>query len=354
MQSTIKLTFIIIIVLSTYITTYAQIGGRYVFEFLGSPQSARLTSLGGSLITVADDDVSLAASNPALLSEKTDGQLSINHNFSIADISNGYLGYGRRLKKLGIDAHIGISYISFGDFVAADEYGNNEGTFSGGETALTLGASKKLNDRITLGANIKGIFGNMESYNSSGIGADIGILYTRPESEMIVAFLIKNIGYQLSAYGNNAGATPLDIQIGVSQKLQHLPFRFSITAHNLQKWGIRYDDPNQIEQQSLFGEEVTETSSFNKGIDNLFRHLIIGGEFLLGKTQGIKIRFAYNHLRRKELSLSNFRSLAGFSAGFGFKIKGINIDYGLGYYHLAGTANHLSVRTDINRIFRKF
>jgi len=59
-------------------------------------------------------------------------------------------------------------------------------------------------------------------------------------------------------------------------------------------------------------------------------------------------------LRRKELSLSNFRSLAGFSAGFGLRIKEIYINYGLGYFHLAGAANHISIRTDLGRFFRKF
>ncbi len=336
------------------ISLTGQIGGRYTYEFLGNPQSARLTALGGSLITIADTDISLAASNPALLSDTSHNQITINHNFAFADGSNGYLGYARNIDKLGINAHIGISYVSFGEFTAADELGNDQGTFKGGETALMIGASKRLNERITVGANLKGVFGSLETYSSTGIGADIGLLYTKPGSNFSLAFVAKNIGTELSSYGNERASLPLDIQIGVSQKLQHLPFRFTIIAHQLQKWGIRYDDPNAIESETLFGEPAPETSEFNNGLDNFFRHFIFNGEFLLGKTQGLKLRVGYNHLRRKELSLSNFRSLAGFSAGFGLRIKGINIDYGLGYFHLAGTANHLSIRTNMSRFFRKF
>jgi len=336
------------------ISLIGQIGGRYTYEFLGNPQSARLTALGGSLITIADQDISLAAANPALLSDTSHNQISINHNFAFADGSNGYLGYARHIDKWDINAHVGISYVSFGDFVAADELGNDQGTFSGGETAFAIGASKQLNERITVGANIKGVFGSLETYSSTGIGADLGLLYTKPGSNLAIAFVAKNIGTELSSYGDERASMPLDIQIGISQKLQHLPFRFSIIAHQLQKWGIRYDDPDAIATETLFGEPAPETSEFSEGLDNFFRHFIFNGEFLLGKTQGLKLRIGYNHLRRKELSLSNFRSLAGFSAGFGLRIKGINIDYGLGYFHLAGAANHLSIRTNMSRFFRKF
>jgi len=331
-----------------------QIGGRYTYEFLGNPQSARLTALGGSLITIADQDITLAAANPALLSDTSHNQVTFNHNFAFADGSNGYFGYARKIDKWDLNTHIGISYVSFGEFTAADELGNTTGTFTGGETAVTIGASKRLNERITLGVNVKGVFGSMESYSSTGLGGDIGLLYTRPGSNFSAAFVVKNIGGELSSYGTEAAAMPLDIQIGISQKLKHLPFRFTIIAHQLQRWGIRYDDPDVVDNESLFGEPAPEPSEFSNELDNFFRHFIFNGEFLLGKTQGFKLRFGYNHLRRQELSLSNFRSLAGFSAGFGLRIKGINIDYGVGYFHLAGAANHVSIQTNLNRFFRKF
>ncbi|MDF1695763.1 MAG: type IX secretion system protein PorQ [Saprospiraceae bacterium] len=331
-----------------------QIGGKYVYEFLGNPQSARLSALGGSLITIADTDITLAAANPALLSDTSHNQISINHNFAFGGVSNGYIGYARHIDKWGITSHVGITYASFGDFTAADELGNNQGTFSGGETAITIGASKQLNERITLGANLKGIFGSLESYNSTGIGADVGLLYTKPGSNFSAAFLVKNMGSEISSYGDESVSLPLDIQIGISQKLEHLPFRFTIIAHQLQQWSVRYDDPDAQDNETLFGEPVAEDSAFNDGLDNFFRHFIFNGEFLLGKKQGLKLRIGYNHLRRKELSLSTFRSLAGFSAGFGLRIKGLNIDYGLGYFHLAGASNHLSIQTNLNRFFRKF
>ena len=143
-----------------------------------------------------------------------------------------------------------------------------------------------------------------------------------------------------------------DLQIAFSKRLEHLPFRFTITAQQLQKWYIRYDDPDRDVQVNFIGE-VQEISGFSKGLDNFFRHFIFSGEFLIGAREQFRLRFAYNHLRKQEMRLSSFRSLAGFSLGFGFNIKKIKFDYGLGYYHLSGATNHLSLRMDLDRIFRK-
>lgn len=330
----------------------AQIGGTYTYEWLGSPASARLTALGGSLITIADDDLALGATNPSLLNINTHRQISINHNFSFAGVGNGYIGYGHSIDST-FNIHIGAAYAQYGNFILADELGNNQGAFSGSEGALVLGVSKRLNERISVGANIKTVFGSLESYSSFGLVSDLGLTYKNPAALWEVAFLVKNIGLQVSAYGDETAAVPLDVQIGLSRRLKHLPFRISVLLHNMHRYGIRYDDPNRVGETDLFGNPINEPSSLSIELDNFFRHIVIGGEFLLGKNQNFRLRFAYNHLRRKELSVSSFRSLAGFSAGFGIKIKGMRIDYGLGYQHIAGAANHLTISTNLGRFFKQ-
>lgn len=330
----------------------AQIGGTYSYEWLGSPTSARMTGLSNSLITVSDDDLALGLNNPSLLNIKMDKKLSINHNFSFAGVSNGYLGYSHSLDSI-THMSIGVNYASYGDFIHADELGNNLGSFSGSEVAVVVGGARQLNARISVGANVKGIFGNMESFTSSAVATDFGIRYKNPSAFWAIAFLVKNIGIQLSKYGNETSPTPLDVQIGYSRKLKHLPFRFSLLLHNLHRYGIRYDDPNNLGEVDLFGNPINQPSSISKAFDNFFRHVNFGGEFLLGKTGSFRIRFGYSHLRRKELSVTNFRSLAGFTTGFGLRIKGIRLDYGLGYHHVSGAANHLSLSMGLDRFYQK-
>ena len=217
---------------------------------------------------------------------------------------------------------------------------------------MIAGAAKQLNERIRAGANLKFFSSNYESYGSVAVGLDLGLFYQKEGSLSSWGILMKNIGSELNAVVDDRRPLGFDLQIAFSKRLEHLPFRFTITAQQLQKWYIRYDDPDRDIQVNFIGE-VQEKSGFSKGLDNFFRHFIFSGEFLIGAREQFRLRFAYNHLRKQEMRLSSFRSLAGFSLGFGFNIKKIKFDYGLGYYHLSGATNHLSLRMDLDRIFKK-
>ncbi len=329
-----------------------QIGGRYAFESSSLPLNARLTALGGSQIAILDEDISLAFVNPASSNSKMNNQLGINHNFHFAGISNGNVLFGKSLDSLGVNVHFGVSYVDYGNFKAADATGQVNGEFSAGEIALIAGAAKQINERIRAGVNIKFLNANFESYGSTAVGLDLGLHYQKPGSLTSWAILLQNIGGEVNAIADNKRSLPLNLQLGFSRKLQHLPFRFTVIAQQLQKWYIRYDDPDRDRQVNFIGE-AQEISGFSRSADNFFRHFIFSGEFLIGASEQFRIRMAYNHLRRQEMRLSNFRSLAGFSFGFGFNIKKIKFDYGLGYYHLAGATNHLSLRLNMDRIFKK-
>ncbi len=346
-----KLTSICIILFG-FLNLQAQIGGRYAFDAVALPTNARLTALGGSLISISDNDVALAQMNPAVADSIIDNQLSINHNFHFANIQNGNLAFGKFLPKWNITTHAAVQYVNYGDFIGTDSRGVVGDNFSAGEVALVLGAAKQLNERIRGGINIKFLSASYESYNGIGVAADLGLHYQVEGSSTTWGLVLRNIGTELSSVGNESNSLPFDLQLGFSRRLKHLPFRFSIIGHHLHEPYIRYDDPEFDITTSIFGEE-TFKSSFSKNIDNLFRHLIINGEFLIGKKENLRLRVGYDHLRRQELRTTTFRSLGGFSFGVGFNIKRIKIDYGVGNYHLAGAVNHLSIRYNIGRFFSK-
>lgn len=330
----------------------AQIGGRYAFESVSLPLNARLTALGGIQNNLVDGDVVLALQNPAVSNVLMDHQLSINHNFHYAGISHGSVSFAHNLDSMGITTHAGIAFLNYGDFQASDEAGNINGAFSASEIAIVLGAGTQVNERIRAGANIKILSANYESYSAFGLGLDLGLHYSQPGSKASWSLALKNIGGELSSVNGNKRSLPLDLQLGFSNRLEHLPFRFTITAHQLQKWYIRYDDPDIDNTINLLGE-IQAKSAFSKNLDNFFRHFVFSGEFLIGAREQFRLRMAYNHLRKQEMRLQNFRSLAGFSMGVGFNIKKIKFDYGIGYYHLNGATNHLSLRIDMGRFFKK-
>lgn len=333
-------------------TVMGQNGGKKTFVFLASPPSARVTGLAGSVIGVMDSDVNLGLVNPASLNEKMDGSIALNYNFIFADIYQAGASYGHFFEKQKLSTHAGIQFQQFGDFPLTDEYGVRHGLTNASESAVFIGASKAVNDRMTAGVNLKFATGRYDVERASALAVDAGINYVSQDSLTIVSGVIRNAGaeFQKDIFGTRF-RTPLDIQIGVSRRLRHLPFRLGVIAHNLQQWDVRYDDPDADVPTDIFGG-VEEQSKFSVGIDNFFRHMIFNGEFLLGKNESFCARVGYNHLRRRELSLSNFRSLAGFSLGFGLKVSKFRIDYGVGYYHVAGAVNHISVSTNLQS-FRK-
>ena len=334
------------------LSSSGQIGGEDAFTFLKLPPSARLTALGGSLITVRDEDPAMAVLNPATLTEATSGGMTFQNNFHFDGIYNGYVGYAHHIENWGITSHGGVQFMQYGDFTLADEFGNALGEFKASEMAITIGASRAFSERLSAGVNLRFINANYESYHSSALAADIGGTYFNEESQFSAGVVIRNVGVQLSAFEEVNENLPLDIQVGISKRLKHLPFRFSVTAHSLNRWNLRYESPLDDDGTTILGDGSNETSQFSKEVDNFFRHMIFSGEFLIGKTEVLKLRIGYNHQRRKELTVGSLRSLAGFSAGVGIRIKQFSIDYGFGSYHIAGSTQHIGISTHLDR-FKK-
>ncbi|MCC6727628.1 MAG: type IX secretion system protein PorQ [Saprospiraceae bacterium] len=328
---------------------HAQIvGGNNAFEFLGLPASARLTGLGGHQITVQDDDVAFALSNPATLNPQMHGQLSFNHNFMVSDIGGGYFGYGHHLKKSDITLHAGVQYLNYGQFDATDVTGTVIGDFKAKEQAFTIGAGRKLYERVSVGANLRYISSQFETYNADGLALDLGALFHDTVRQVSVALVLKNIGSQMQTYtGSDREPLPYEAQLGISKRLKHLPFRMTAIYRYLNRWNIRYDDPNSQEDTFLFGED--SANSDHPVRDNLLRHFVFNGEFLLGKKENFRMRIGYNHLMHKETEVRNLRSMSGFAFGFGFKVKWFRVDFGRSVQHLGAGNTHFSISTNFKK-----
>lgn len=328
--------------------SHAQIGGRYLFEFLRLDNSARITALGGNLITVKDDDIALALKNPASLDSTNHGSITFQHNFYLSDIQSGYVGYGHHLANTRYTLHAGIQYVNYGDFKETDVIGNVTGDFDAGEQAYVIGLGSQLNENYSVGINLKYVNSRLEAYTASAFAVDIAGMYVHPKSRFSASLVINNIGTVLQQYTEQTeGELPLFIQLGISKRLKHLPFRYSIIFHHLDEWNIAYDDPNVSDNTVLFGEE--DSGDDGPGFaDVLFRHIIFNGEFLFGKKENLRLRVGYNHLRRRELNLEDRFTLSGFSLGVGFKVNRFKIDYGYSGYHYSNGAHFFGISTALS------
>ena len=334
-------------------TATGQIGGRSTFSFIKNSPSARISALGQSQIALKDDDLALGYTNPALLNPLMHKALTLNYESRLGGSNNSFAAGAFNVEKLKMTFSTGIFYDNYGTFKQTDEFGNLQGEFKAREYAIHSGAGRQINERLSVGANLKFIGSQLESYSSYGIAADLAGAYTNPEKKFGATILLKNVGVQLKNYvpDGSRETLPYDLQIGFTKKLARAPFRFSVAAVDLLRWNLRYTNPldNEI---TLLGEQATEPSSFSKGIDNLFRHIRLGGEIALGKNENFRARFGYNHQLRKEMSIQNIRSTAGFSFGAGIRVSKFRIDYAYAPQHLAGGRNHLTISTNLSALNR--
>lgn len=326
----------------------AQNGGKKAFVFLEGANSPRIAALGLGAIAVRDDDGALAFANPALLNGAMHQSLTFAYNFHLADIGAAYFSYAHHFEKPATTFHLGIQQYSYGDINHTDIYGTQQGTFKASDFALVLGAGKEFYGKLTIGMNAKLLHSQLESYKSTALATDIAATLSDTTHRIVASVVFKNIGVQLTHYRDqNKEPLPFEIQLGISKRLQYLPFRIGLTYRYFNQWNILYDDPDSEETTLFFGETPLERSPSAVFFDNLFRHFIFNGEFLLGKYENLRLRFGYNHLRRKELTVEGLRGLSGFSFGFGFKVNRFRVDYGKEIYHLAGGTNHIGISTNL-------
>jgi len=325
----------------------AQIGGQQAFSFLNLPTSAKLAGLGGVNVSARDADGTMLYGNPALLNSEMDGRLALGYVDYLADIKQSTAAYVFNTQKAGRFG-VGLTYLSYGNFEQFDVAGNSLGQFSVNEYALSV-ADSYTTGAFTIGGTLKlagsGIAGN----HSFAALADVGGLFKHPDQDFTVGLVVRNAGIQLKAYdGADREPMPLDVQLGTSFKPEHLPLRFSFTAHHLQQLDIVYLDPNQRGQLDENGEEVKPKKSLG---DKIARHFVVGGELLLSKN--LNVRVGYNHLQRRELRLENTSGGAGFSFGVMLRVSQFQLDYTHAGYHASGGANYFTIARNLDSLFKK-
>jgi hypothetical protein len=320
----------------------AQIGGKRTFSFLALPTHSKVAALGGTHITGTDPEASLMLANPALLHADQHHHVTFSFTDYVADVSHNTLTYVLAPRQKGRWG-LGLSYLHYGDFTQRDAAGQEEGKFSAADYALSLTHATTI-DHFTLGASVKLAVSAIAEYKAVALLTDVGGIFKHPEKDLTLGLALKNIGYELRSFtGQEREPTPFDVQIGVTYKPEHMPFRFSITAHHLQQPDIVYLDTTGHARNNKFLKKALG--------DQIARHFVLGGELLL--TKNLNLRVGYNHLRRKELRLENAPGTAGFSMGLLLRIKGFQLDYARAFYHQAGASNFFTVGTDLGRFFKK-
>lgn len=312
----------------------AQIGGTHIYGYLSQSPSARQTALGNGAIAYAFPTSSVMFANPALLtSERHNYSASAQHQFQLSGIGNGSVSYAQSLIDSTWTFGLGIQYTDYGEFQEYDEYEIHRGEFSALDAAVQLTASKQIGPRLHIGTSLKVLSSSYELYNSIGIGVDIGALYYIPEQHLGLSFVMSNLAFQLSSYNVEEKGMPADFQVGVSKRLEHVPLRFHITYHHLNKWKLLDDPDNSSTDNDFF---KTEKSKLDVLANDFLSHIVIGTEVGIGQHRPVYLRVSYNHMLGQALSVGYYRGFTGIALGLGINVKGLRFDYGYSIAHLAG------------------
>jgi hypothetical protein len=308
----LKLGFIIVL------TTCYSFAQDHTFDFLKTNISSRAAALGGSFVS-NHEDADVIFYNPAGTSFLKDIPVSFNFIKHLLDINLASFSASKDFEGIGrISA--GIKYINYGSFTGADNFGNKTGEYGAGEIAFIAGYSGLISENFYYGANLKFIYSGIENYSSTALATDIGIHYVIPDQNLHFGLAVLNLGTQLSSYISTKENLPLDVTIGLSDKLKHLPLQFFIDFHSLNK------------KQSTFLKR--------------FNAFTIGGEFTLSKV--FKLRFGYDNQRRQDFKIANFAGLAGFNFGLGINVKEYNFNYSFSSLGEVGALHSIGITTAFN------
>ena len=314
--------------------------GTGIYTFLDFPASAHLAAMGGTNVSLSDQDINFSFTNPALLSSETNKNLGLNYSNYLAGISIGSAIYGYNSNEHNYWA-FGIRYVNYGQFKESTPENQIVGTFSAQDYAFNLIYARTLSEKWNIGVAFQPIYSHYENYSSLGLSANVGIHFHDENSLFDAGIVAKNIGSQISSYDALNGtqtreSLPFEIELGITKKFQHAPLQLTITATNLQRWNLNFQVNNSSTASNI-------TSSFG---NMLFRHLVFAVDLL--PSNNFYLSFAYNDRRAEEMAIANVRSLSGFSGGFGINISHVRVGFAVAEYQVGILTYYFSLTSRLS------
>ena len=276
------------------------------------PVSAHAAALGGDNITLIEDDASLIWHNPALLASVSDKTINLNYMNYMSGANTASASFNRIVKEKASWA-VSAQYMDYGKMKETDESNNILGEFSAKDITVAGYFSYMLSDRLVGGITAKFITSYIGDYNSIGMGVDLGLNYYDPDREWSISAVAKNLGGQLKAYDEKYDKMPIDVQMGVTKRFVHTPFRVSATMVNLNNWDKSF-----------------------------INHVVLGADFII--TERFWIGGGYNFRRADEMKIEDSSDGkgsshgAGLSFGGGINLERFHLNVAYGKYHVSSSS----------------
>lgn len=331
-----------IYLLTALITAFAAQAqeGSAAYNFLNVSSSTRIYGLGGTNITLVDDDIFTTDQNPGLLGQEMSGQIGLSYMHYVGGSNFAGLKYANALGQRGT-LGVALQYFGYGSMKETDIEGNIIGSISPKDMQFGVVYSHDITDRLRGGINLKMVYSSYAEYSAFALATDLGINYYNPETDLSLSAVVANLGGQVKKFNNSYDRLPIDVILGWSQSFGNFPVRFSVTAHHLTKWHLPYYETG----------DGTETGDFkvkDKFMSNLFRHLVFGIDLI--SSPNWYLGLGYNYKTRTDMSTYSRSFLSGFSLCGGINVKSFGFGVAFAQPHTGATTFMLNVRCNIREL----
>ncbi len=312
--------------------------GTTAYNYLNTTTSSHAYALGGTNISIIDDDVNLYEQNPGLLGPEVGMQVGFSYMRYLGGSNYAGVRFAKEAGEHGAWS-AGIQYFGYGEIKSADVGGTITGSFHPQDIAFSGMYAHDFNDYFRGGVNMKLLYSSYEQYTALAIAADLGVNYYNSEKDLSFSMVLKNLGGQVKRFTDQYDRLPWDIQLGYTQSLNGGPFRLSITAVNLNRWKLPYytrQDANDANSPLVLKDNF---------VGNLFRHLIFAVEY--APSDRFYIGVGYNYKTRTDMATFSRNFISGFSAGAGFRTNKFRVGVALAQPHIGGTTFMVNLSTSL-------
>ena len=273
-------------------------GTRAGFDFLRSSMGARTAAMGGACAALIGD-LHAWTYNPASLAGARPMEAAFTFFDQPLDINTGFLAFQKSFSRLGWFA-ASVLYTNYGTFRRTDIIGDDLGSFTPGDFAVSIGYANRFASGLQYGGTIKFLYSKIDQFSASAMAVDLGVIYRIESQDANIGFSVLNLGRSIDAYIEEHEKLPLSFRLGAAKALAHLPLLLNVSIIK-----YAYD-----ESRLLWG-----------------LYWALGGEFTI--TDKFLLRWGYHSKGGEQKAGADGDRFAGLSLGLGVRIGSTRLDYGL-------------------------
>ncbi len=258
--------------------------GEYGYQFLNIPLNPSAMALAGRGMH-SDGNNANWLWQPSAGTDRRAKTVNAAHHTWIGDTAYTSLVYSYAQRR----SHMGLALInlSYGEIEKRDETGQLIGHYAPADIAVKGNYALRMTPSWYLGANLGLLYQKIDTASSLALVTDLGSTWIPPIQDSKISLAMRNLG----------------VSNKTSEEKTKLPLRFDMDAYK----GFR-----------IAGHHLGLEASLSKAVDDNIRY---STALEMGVLDNLFLRGGYQNA-----------DATSFSAGIGFQVLRLNVDYGFAAY----------------------